>query len=122
MSVRYLGFFLRHLILVSHVSHFHVHPCATHVSALPGPDLPRENVGDDQDMHMTDGTFGASPLPKLRNHNDVPPWLTSKIVYFHGVAEDAAWQDLITHLVEFEKSGPPNGVSFILLSLIVNLV
>lgn len=91
-------------------------------SALPGPDLPQENAGDDQDVHMTDGTFGASPSPKPRNDNDVPPWLTSKIVYFRGVAEDAAWQDLITHLVEFEKSGPPNGVSFIVLSLIVNLV
>ena len=31
MSVRCLGFFLRHLILVSRVSHFHIHPRATHI-------------------------------------------------------------------------------------------
>ena len=28
VCVRCLGFFLRHLILVSCVSHFHIHPCA----------------------------------------------------------------------------------------------
>ena len=32
MSVRCLGFFLRHLILVSRVSHFHIHPRATRIS------------------------------------------------------------------------------------------
>jgi hypothetical protein len=79
-------------------------------------------VGDDQDVLMTDGTSGALPLHKPRNDNNLPPWLTSRIAYLCGVAEDAAWQDLITHLVEFEKSGPPNRVSFIVLSLIVNLV
>jgi len=29
VCVRCLGFFLRHLILVSHLVHFHVHSCAT---------------------------------------------------------------------------------------------
>ena len=34
MSVRCLGFFLRHLILVSRVSHFHVHPRATRINVV----------------------------------------------------------------------------------------
>jgi len=89
-------------------------------STLSGPKLAWDNVGDDQDVSMMDGTSGALPSPKPWNYDDLPPWLTSMIVYLHGVAEDAAWQDLIIHFVEFEKSGPPNGVSFIVLSLIVN--
>ena len=35
VSVRCLGFFLRHLILVSCVTHFHVHPCAMCITEQP---------------------------------------------------------------------------------------
>lgn len=34
VSVRCLGLFLRHLILVSYVLHIHVHPCAMHINML----------------------------------------------------------------------------------------
>jgi hypothetical protein len=34
VSVRCLGFFLRHLILVSRDLHFHIHPHATHINDL----------------------------------------------------------------------------------------
>ena len=39
------------------------------------------------------------------------PWLASMLGYLRGVAEDAAWQDLVTAFVEFEECGPPIGVS-----------
>jgi hypothetical protein len=65
---------------------------------------------------MGDATSVASPLPKARNDDSLPTWLTPMINYLRGVAQDMAWQGLVTEFVEFEKCGPPNGVSFILLS------
>jgi hypothetical protein len=59
-------------------------------------------------------TSRVSPSFKV---NSLPQWLTPTIGYLYGVAEDAAWQDLVTEFVEFEKCGPPNGVSFIHLFL-----
>ena len=51
-----LGFFLRHLILVSRVSHFHVHPCATRISGRKRGG--RGSKGEDMQGGMKAGMRG----------------------------------------------------------------
>ena len=57
----------------------------------------------------------ASLPPKPRNDKDLPAWLIKIIKYLRNVSKDTPWQDLVTSFVEFEKGGPPNGVSFLLI-------
>jgi len=68
--------------------------------------------GNTNDVVMEDATSSSSP-PKLetRNDEDLPGWLAQMIVYLRGVSEEAAWQNLVTGFVDFEKCGPPAGVS-----------
>jgi hypothetical protein len=68
-----------------------------------------ERAGDD--VLMRDATSGASAFQKPRNDEDLPPWLAPMIEYLRGLVEDAAWQDLVSDFVEFEKRRPANGVS-----------
>lgn len=64
------------------------------------------------DVVMQDATSSSSP-PKLeaRNDEDLPGWLAQMIVYLRGVSEEVAWQNLVTGFFDFEKCGPPAGVS-----------
>lgn len=72
--------------------------------------------GNTNDVVMEDATSSSSP-PKLetRNDEDLPGWLAQMMVYLRGVSEEAAWQNLVTGFVDFEKCGPPAGVSFFFL-------
>jgi len=53
-----------------------------------------------------------SGAPKPHNDTGLPAWLLQMIKYLREVSEDVPWQDLVTDLVDFEKRGPPAGVSF----------
>jgi len=35
------------------------------------------------------------------------------IGYLRRVSEDVAWQELVTEFVNFEKCGPPHGISLL---------
>jgi hypothetical protein len=63
----------------------------------------------DPDVVMNDAT--ASSLSAPPNDNDLPTWLAHMIGYLREVSEDDAWQDLVTEFIDFEKRGPPHGVS-----------
>lgn len=77
------------------------------------PESTEGRPGNDVVMgDATSTTLSLSRLPhKPQNDEDLPPWLASMITYLRGVAKEAGWQDLVTVFVEFEKCGPPNGVS-----------
>jgi hypothetical protein len=53
----------------------------------------------------------AAPAQKPQDDENLPPWLAAKIKYLREVADDTVWQNLVTDFVDFEKGGPPNGVS-----------
>ena len=53
----------------------------------------------------------AAPAQKPQDDENLPPWLAAKINYLRGVTDDPVWQNLVTDFVDFEKAGPPNGVS-----------
>lgn len=48
---------------------------------------------------------------KPQDDENLPLWLASMIVYLRKVSDDVAWQNLVTGFVDFEKRGPPSGVS-----------
>ena len=73
---------------------------ATPSNALPSNDVVMSHVGS-----------GEAREPTLEDDN-LPQWLTSMYNYLRGAAQDTAWQDLVTEFLNFEKRGPPNGVSF----------
>ena len=50
-----------------------------------------------------------------QNNENLPTWLRQMMVYLRGVSEAPAWHDLVSGFVEFEKCGPPHGVSSCLL-------
>ena len=54
-----------------------------------------------------------SAAQKPQNDKNLPAWLVPMIKYLCGVATDIAWQNLVTEFVEFEKGGPPTGVSLL---------
>ena len=62
------------------------------------------------DVVMGDTAPVDTPAHKPQNDVNLPPWLTAMIQYLRGVAKDVLWQNLVMELVEFEKSGPPNGI------------
>lgn len=68
-------------------------------------------------MVMQDVPSSALPSPDVQGEKDLPVWLARMMGYLRGVSEDAAWQNLVTEFVDFEKRGPPHGVSPILVSL-----
>jgi hypothetical protein len=72
--------------------------------------VPTTTGTNDVDVHPVPS--GVSPSPKPKNDDHLPPWLAQMIEYLRGVHEDAAWQNLVTDFVDFEKLNPPNGVSF----------
>lgn len=79
------------------------------------------NQESHKDVDMADATTNDLPGVALasaketwthENDEDLPPWLAQTIVYLRQVSVDRAWQDLVTEFVEFEKAGPPIGVTF----------
>ena len=62
----------------------------------------------DADVVMQDA---ASPSSETQNDENLPTWLGKMIVYLRGVSDAPAWQDLVLRFLEFEKFGPPHGVS-----------
>jgi hypothetical protein len=66
----------------------------------------------DSDVAMQDT---ASPTSATQNDENLPTWLRQMMVYLRGVSEAPAWHDLVSGFVEFEKCGPPHGVSSCLL-------
>ena len=79
-------------------------------ASISGKQPSQEKVNDDVVM-----TSPPSMVQKPQNDENMPPWLIPMIKYLHGVATDVAWQNLVTEFVEFEKGGPPTGVSLSLL-------
>lgn len=55
----------------------------------------------------------TSTSSQLRNDDGLPVWLSQMIGYLRGVSEDIAWQELVTEFVDFERRGPPHGVSLL---------
>ena len=99
----------------------HIDPTLTNVSSSINIDVaqlfisapqPDSESSSHNDIAMCDGTFEPMPSNIPRNDEDLPAWLVPMIGYLRGVAEETAWQDLVTEFVEFEKSNPPAGVSF----------
>ena len=72
--------------------------------------IPTQSPSKD-DIDMRPATAGVAPSPNHKKDDNLPPWLALMIDYLRGVSEDAAWQDLVTEFVDFEKHYPPNGVS-----------
>jgi len=73
--------------------------------------LPGENLASaNDDVTTSDELLGETPASA--NDKGLPPWLGEMIEYLRGVSAIRAWQDLVTDYVEFEKGGPPNGVTF----------
>ena len=70
--------------------------------------IPGEKVDDDVVMQATTSTSS-----QLRDDAELPVWLSQMIGYLRGVSDDVAWQELVTEFVDFERRGPPNGVSFL---------
>jgi hypothetical protein len=94
-------------------SNAHADPTTPSISSS-GISLESTEEGADDDVIMRDVTSTNSPhshTPQNSNDEDLLPWLASIIGYLCGVAEDAAWKDLVMAVVEFEKCGPPIGVS-----------
>jgi hypothetical protein len=64
------------------------------------------------DVTMKDGT--ATPnvfrAPPSDAEEIVPHWLSTMIGYLRDVSTNEPWQNLISELIVFEKSGPPTGV------------
>ena len=67
--------------------------------------------GNAGDVVMQDATSHSSSPLGTQIDEDLPGWLAPMIGYLRGVSEEAAWQDLVTEFVGFEKCGPPPGVS-----------
>ena len=82
-------------------------------------DIPEtgENSTNQQSQETTNdvvmGDAANSDMPALKPQDDknLPPWLAAMIKYLRAVTDEAAWQNLVTDFVDFEKGGPPNGVS-----------
>ena len=60
---------------------------------------------------MGDVANSDTPALKPQDNKKLPPWLAAMIKYLHRVMDDVAWQNLLMDFVDFEKGGPPNGVS-----------
>jgi hypothetical protein len=72
-----------------------------------------ENPTDQEtadDVVMGDATLNT-PAQKPQDDENLPPWLMAKIEYLRSVNDDTVWQNLVTDFVDFEKGGPPSGVS-----------
>jgi hypothetical protein len=69
----------------------------------------------DDDVVMGNPKLDGSLLCFPQNDDNLPPWLTHIIKYLRGISEESAWQNLVTVFVMFENSGPPAGVSPLLL-------
>jgi len=67
------------------------------------------------DVDMQDATSSTSPSSGHGVDENIPSWLTPMIGYLRSLLEDVAWQTLVTEFIDFEKRGPPHGVSSILL-------
>lgn len=93
-------------------SNTHVDPTPPSISSSgtsPGSEEKADNRGNT--AYATSMPHGPQASHKPQNDQDLPPWLGLTIGYLRGVAEDVAWQDLVTAFVEFEKLRPSNGVS-----------
>lgn len=66
----------------------------------------------DTDVVMQDS---ASPSSGSQKDENLPTWLSKMIDYLREVSDAPAWQDLVSGFIEFEKGGPPHGVSSFLL-------
>lgn len=107
------------ILSVSNV--LHVDPTPVNVSPRVNVDVAQPSISAPQpdldhtpynDVAMRDSIFEATRSNIPRNDDDLPTWLDPMVGYLRSVAEDTAWQDLVTEFFEFEKSKPPAGVSF----------
>ena len=92
-------------------------PSVSSLGATCNVDFPSDGSGavgggNTDDVVMQDATLRSSPPLGTRNDEDLPRWLTQMAIYLRGVSEEATWQDLVTGFFDFEKCGPPVGVSF----------
>jgi hypothetical protein len=79
---------------------------------LPGAaDATPSNALLSNDVVMSDVGSGSSPQLKDLDDGILPQWFTPIFDYLRGVAQDTAWQELVTEFLIFEKSGPAIGVS-----------
>ena len=65
------------------------------------------------DVVTGDAISNASSLCGTSNafeDDNLPAFLAVTIEYLQGASAEGVWQDLVTTLVAFEKSGPPSGV------------
>ena len=81
---------------------------ATSIIASQNSDENPTNQETTNDVVMGDA---AAPAQKPQDDENLPPWLAAKIKYLREVTDDTVWQNLVTDFVDFEKGGPPNGVS-----------
>ena len=63
------------------------------------------------DVVTADAVSNASSSCGTSTEDDnLPPFLAVTIEYLREASAEGVWQDLVTTLVAFEKSGPPSGV------------
>lgn len=65
------------------------------------------------DVITADAISNASPVCGTSNaaeDDNLPAFLTVTIESLRGASSEGVWQELVTTLVAFEKSGPPTGV------------
>ena len=90
----------------------------------PSPDMSAAIKDDnfvmgDLELNGSTGSSG-SPLSELclpQKDDNLPPWLMLTIEYLRNVSKENAWQNLVTEFITFEKSGPPAGVSLIVIAM-----
>ncbi|KAM6500768.1 hypothetical protein JOM56_003782, partial [Amanita muscaria] len=83
-------------------------------STTPDTVAPRSNNSTtlqlSTDAPRTADSTTPSTAPTCANDNNLPSFLPQNILcYLQGVSTTATWQNLITELFEFEKTGPITG-------------
>lgn len=91
-------------------------PCDLSTSSTSTPfniiETPSLAESVDTDVVMRDGTSSGA-----RDDKNLPAWLTLMIVYLRRVSDTPAWHNLVSEFIDFEKCGPPHGVSFYWISM-----
>ena len=101
-------------------------PIPTDTTVLSGMDHPDDKpasphgstIGQtgersDGDAVTAEAISNASPSCGTSNASEdyaLPAFLAVTMEYLRGASAEGVWQDLVTTLVAFEKSGPPSGV------------
>ena len=97
----------------------------TDVALSPDASLQQEGIKAlvNIDIIMWDSASSTSLPSAQLNDKDLPTWLAPIIGYLRSASDEASWQDLVTEFIDFEKCGPPYGVSsriFFLLQTLTN--